>query len=356
MRKWNPIRMLLRRWSRPDRRGQSLVEFALTLPLLLLVVVGTVDLGRAYFRTENLTNAVKEGAFFGARSPSCDTNAVLGCSDPKNVHWRVEQELNGVALDTFVAKCFDPGTTDFTGAGKALADCEDGDLYYVEASTLFDLITPIIGNLVGDTLTLGSEATSVVLTNFDSNNNVDLDPGDVTPSPLPSDTCQVPDFTNGTKLNQAQDVWTNAAHFTTTVTTVGPSGQNITWQSLSPGTIGTCSSTTIIVSNSPQATATPTATPSATPSPTATPTSGGPTPTPTPTPQATPQTYCTVPNLVRTPKLTVTQAQVVWRNAGFQAANFTASRPPNSDYQVKSQSLAQGLSQPCLTTTITVGN
>ena len=70
----NPFRRLIRRWSRPDHRGQSLVEFALTLPLLLLIVMGTVDLGRAYFRVENLTNAVKEGAFFGARAPTCDTN------------------------------------------------------------------------------------------------------------------------------------------------------------------------------------------------------------------------------------------------------------------------------------------
>jgi hypothetical protein len=43
----NPFRRLIRRWSRPDHRGQSLVEFALTLPLLLLIVMGTVDLGRA---------------------------------------------------------------------------------------------------------------------------------------------------------------------------------------------------------------------------------------------------------------------------------------------------------------------
>ena len=85
----NPFRRLIRRWSRPDHRGQSLVEFALTLPLLLLIVMGTVDLGRAYFRVENLTNAVKEGAFFGARAPTCDTNLTPGCPDPRNVQFRV---------------------------------------------------------------------------------------------------------------------------------------------------------------------------------------------------------------------------------------------------------------------------
>jgi hypothetical protein len=65
---------------------------------------------------------------------------------------------------------------------------------------------------------------------------------------------------------------------------------------------------------------------------------------------------CTVPQLVRTPRLKVTQAQAVWTNAGFTAANFSADRPPNNDYDVKSQSLTFGQSRPCLTTSIQVDN
>jgi hypothetical protein len=65
---------------------------------------------------------------------------------------------------------------------------------------------------------------------------------------------------------------------------------------------------------------------------------------------------CTVPQLVRTGSnaLTVTQAQGVWVAAGFQAANFSAQRPPNNDYKVGAQNVTAGTSQPCLTTTIQV--
>ncbi len=140
-------------------RGQSFVEFALLLPVLLLLVLGTVDLGRAYFASVSLENAVKEGAFFGARDPDCAT-AGASCPDPNNVRARVDLELNGLTVNNFQAKCFAPGTTVFTGAGKALTACEDGDLYYVASETPFSLITPLISGLVGNTINLGSDATA----------------------------------------------------------------------------------------------------------------------------------------------------------------------------------------------------
>ena len=42
-------------------RGQTLVEFALILPVLVIVLVGVFDLGRAVMLSETLNNAVREG-------------------------------------------------------------------------------------------------------------------------------------------------------------------------------------------------------------------------------------------------------------------------------------------------------
>ena len=49
-----------------SQRGQSLVEFALSSVVLLLLVGGLVDLGRANFINEALSNASREGARHGA--------------------------------------------------------------------------------------------------------------------------------------------------------------------------------------------------------------------------------------------------------------------------------------------------
>ena len=51
----------LYRWHR-GQDGQGLVEFALILPLLLLLVLGTVDLGMGFKTYIALTNAAREGA------------------------------------------------------------------------------------------------------------------------------------------------------------------------------------------------------------------------------------------------------------------------------------------------------
>jgi hypothetical protein len=50
------------RWTRDDERGAVLIEFALVLPLLLLLVVGMFDLGFAFQRYQAVTNAAREGA------------------------------------------------------------------------------------------------------------------------------------------------------------------------------------------------------------------------------------------------------------------------------------------------------
>lgn len=50
--------------------GQSLLELALALPLLLLLLLGTVDLGRLYADYTDLKGAVREGAGYGAYHPN----------------------------------------------------------------------------------------------------------------------------------------------------------------------------------------------------------------------------------------------------------------------------------------------
>jgi len=50
-----------RRWD----KGQSVVELALTLPVLLIIMVGLVELGSILFSQMTVTNAAREGARFG---------------------------------------------------------------------------------------------------------------------------------------------------------------------------------------------------------------------------------------------------------------------------------------------------
>jgi Flp pilus assembly protein TadG len=65
-----------RRDERGARSGQGLVELAFALPILLLMLLGTIDLGRLFFDYVEMRNAVREGAGYGAHVPS-DTAGIV---------------------------------------------------------------------------------------------------------------------------------------------------------------------------------------------------------------------------------------------------------------------------------------
>jgi Flp pilus assembly protein TadG len=51
--------------KRKKSLGQTTTEFALTLPAMLIFIMGIMDLGRFLFYNSTLTNAVREGARYG---------------------------------------------------------------------------------------------------------------------------------------------------------------------------------------------------------------------------------------------------------------------------------------------------
>ena len=59
--------------------GQSLVELAIVLPLLLLMVMGIFDLGRGIFYYSAIHNAAREGARYGAVD-HCNTAGIRGAA------------------------------------------------------------------------------------------------------------------------------------------------------------------------------------------------------------------------------------------------------------------------------------
>lgn len=51
-----------RRFRRDSDKGQTLVEFALVLPVFLMLMFGLVDFGRGFYSWQLITNAAREGA------------------------------------------------------------------------------------------------------------------------------------------------------------------------------------------------------------------------------------------------------------------------------------------------------
>jgi Flp pilus assembly protein TadG len=63
--------------------GAAIVEFAVSLPLLIVLVVGIFDFGGAFNLKQELNNAVREGARFGSAQPTNDLCS--SCGAPPSV-------------------------------------------------------------------------------------------------------------------------------------------------------------------------------------------------------------------------------------------------------------------------------
>jgi Flp pilus assembly protein TadG len=63
----------LRRLSE-DRRGNLVIEFALALPILLLLMAGLIDLGRYGLQKSSILQGAREGAQYGSLFPADSDN------------------------------------------------------------------------------------------------------------------------------------------------------------------------------------------------------------------------------------------------------------------------------------------
>ncbi len=112
--------------------GQSLVEFAISLPILLVILVGVVDLGRLYFSYISIVNAAREGARYGAGHPT-DTANIL-----THVRNEVDGNIIGPSALTISVSCPSgcaPGDLDTPGINNPIV---------VTVSFPFSLITTYI--------------------------------------------------------------------------------------------------------------------------------------------------------------------------------------------------------------------
>ena len=131
------------RWA--DQSGQSLLETALTLPLILLIAVGILEFGRAFQTWEVVTNAAREGARV----------AILPNSTTTDVQSRVSTYLQGGALDNYqnATVTVNQASTLTVGTGTA-----SSSVVTVNYPFSFIVLNPV-ANLVMNGSTAGTPVT-----------------------------------------------------------------------------------------------------------------------------------------------------------------------------------------------------
>jgi Flp pilus assembly protein TadG len=119
---------------RSHERGQDLVEYALLLPIFLLLVMAIVDLGRATYYYSAIHNSAREGARYGVIHPD----------DPAGIETVVLTKSVGL----------NPAFMTITTV------LPDEETIQVTVTFQFRVVTPLVGALIGSNeVTLGSRAT-----------------------------------------------------------------------------------------------------------------------------------------------------------------------------------------------------
>lgn len=132
---------------RNRERGQALVEFALILPLFLLILFGLFDVGRAIYAFNTINQAAREAAR-------------LAIVDQTVAHVQAEGAQSAVSLavdaSDIVVDFRDRVTPDTPGSCTAAVAGDDNNtdgivlcLAVVTVPYEYNAATPIIGNLLG---------------------------------------------------------------------------------------------------------------------------------------------------------------------------------------------------------------
>ena len=125
--------------ARGDRgnRGQGLAEFAIALPAFLLILFGLLDVGRAVFAYNGVTNAAREGA-----------RLAIVNQDATSIETRAADQAT--ALDVTATVQFREPSPNPDAADNAVCAPERlGCIAVVRVSTAWSAVTPVIGSLLG---------------------------------------------------------------------------------------------------------------------------------------------------------------------------------------------------------------
>lgn len=164
-------------FKRPARRGQALVETALVLPILIMILLLAIDLGRVFFTSIDLRNAAHEATMLGGTKPDASCAELKAFVDRQMGRSGADGAVCGplsatterVFITSFECERADAGSPCSPWLPNYPADA---DLRYaVRLEYRFQPVFPLVGflsgNGMGGTIPLGVENRSPVLVGYE---------------------------------------------------------------------------------------------------------------------------------------------------------------------------------------------
>lgn len=170
-------RPVLPTFRRTAGRGQTLVEFALVLPIFVLLLFAVIDGGRYIFLSSALSNAAREGArlgsveasWKGSGDPSCGAAGGPVCpANDTQLRNHIRAAANRQmapfgAVDDLYLSCVDANGTPPSGNWTATS-CGSpaaGGQLSVRVTYTWNAITPLISSVMGSITASGSSTVFI---------------------------------------------------------------------------------------------------------------------------------------------------------------------------------------------------
>ena len=143
------LRPLLRRFQSDE--GASLVEIALVLPLLLFIVLATIDFARGYYFANEVAGAARAGAVYGTTNPTDSTGITDAVKD-------AAPDVSNISLSSSSWGCECSDGTSASSSCSSAPSCSANIVYYVKVTATASYTTMLPWTGIPSSLTLSSSS------------------------------------------------------------------------------------------------------------------------------------------------------------------------------------------------------
>lgn len=146
-------------------KGHALTEMALTLPIVLMLVMGIVDFGRMLYLYAQIANAAREGARYGS---VVGLDSVPQYRDCENIRLATLGVVGLPVTPDLIDITYDDGATtlpyDCNGTlGIPVEQIQPGDRILVQVDATFEFLTPAVHAFLPKTTVSFTAARTVLV-------------------------------------------------------------------------------------------------------------------------------------------------------------------------------------------------
>jgi PKD repeat protein len=146
--------------ERGSRGGQALAEFALILPVFMLLMLVAIDFGRSFFTYIDVNNAAREAANYAAGDPTDLAGILAAAQGQQNVQGQGGE--SPITTTSVNVSCADQSGVTIACA-TAGGGSGTGNTVTVDVTEQFTFVTPWVNSIFSGSPTMTASSTATVL-------------------------------------------------------------------------------------------------------------------------------------------------------------------------------------------------